>query len=275
MAVTQRHKLAVFDNAATKTDVQIADGWNDPTAGHGVFIQGLGLSAFPGGDVPLVDVTDGKGLYLESNIARIIGTYAFAAKDVANLSAGTYACISHGETVFPLMLAAMVGVLQTEQVGLVAAAGNNGRSEPFYPAAFGVYPTPSWAANGSCPGGVRDAQTQLCMVDRAATVTSVGSVTSTTTLYDVYPLGTVPATISAFSNRGGWVEQWSDGDGVVGMYTAGAYRYCVRISNACDKGDGTTIPLSAAPTAHLGSTVRWSGTSFAAPQAAIALAALP
>jgi subtilisin family serine protease len=79
---------------------------------------------------------------------------------------------------------------------------------------------------------------------------------------------------SDFSNFGDWVEAWADGSDVVGTYLAGPYRYCEPIADtACDAGNGLTLLPEQAPTAHLASTVVWSGTSFAAPQVAIWIAA--
>ncbi len=269
-------RLLIFDNTASKSDVTIPDGWLDPAAGHGVFIRSMGDSAFglPAGTTRLIDVTDARGLLDEAGIARVMDSYTYQATDVANLSAGTYACVSQGQTVPPLMLADMVRQLQAQSVHLVAAAGNMGVTTPFYPAAYGVLRTPSWQPSGCPPGGVLVAD--LCMVDRSAAVTSVGSVQSLTgslRLYHRYTGGQLPPLISEFSNRGPWVEAWADGEGIVSAYTDGPYRYCVNSGSVCDLGDGTNLALDLAPTSHLGPLALWSGTSFAAPQVAIWIAA--
>jgi hypothetical protein len=278
VTVTQVQRVVVFDtaNSASKADLAPADGWLDPTAGHGTFITSLVRSAFPnaGKAVSLVDVTDSDGLLSEATIAGVIGSYGFKAGDVANLSAGTYGCYTGSVFIPPLLLSNLVHQLNAKGVHLVAAAGNNAVDRPFYPAAWGQLPVPTLVA-GRC-GGTRDAATGFCLIDRSSTVTSVGSVESAGTLGGGMVTYTTPRSgeRSDFSNFGDWVEAWADGSDVVGTYLAGPYRYCEPIADtACDAGNGLTLLPEQAPTAHLASTVVWSGTSFAAPQVAIWIAA--
>jgi hypothetical protein len=266
--------VVVFDTSLDpkKMDLSPADGFMDATAGHGTFIQGI-VSASYTGPVEYVDITDSRGIITEASMAVALASHRFAKGDVASLSAGTYACEAGAHTIYPLLLADAVERLDDLEVPLVAAAGNDATTQAFYPAAWGVYPTPKAAR--ICPPGTvyREAHSRLCMVDRAAAVTSVGSVK------DLAQMATyvTPSSNdrSSFSNYGPWVEAWADGDGVVSTYPGGAYSYCVPDASKrlCEKPGGGSVGHLDAPAAHIGTHARWSGTSFATPMVAVWIAA--
>lgn len=275
--VSQALPLVLFDLAPSKVHSTLNSAWNDPVAGHGVFIQSIADAAFGKGKAPLVDVTDAQGLYSEASIARaLIGT-VMSSGTIASLSSGTYQCTVSGLPAAPLLLAEAVLSLQNRGVHLVAAAGNDNLDRYFYPAAFAEAPVPVSVPGNACTKPlVWDGVARMCTTSAATTVTAVGSLTSeSTALADYVTSSAKPTGASAFSNYGTWVKAWADGDGVVGRYVGGPFRYCVYDAkpDSCDLGDGTTVPGADAPTAHLGSTVIWSGTSFAAPMVAIWLAA--
>lgn len=262
--------VVVFDTSVDpkKMDLAPQDGFLDATAGHATFIEGIATATYTG-PVELVDITDARGIITEASVAVAMASYPFAKGDVASLSAGTYACTVGNRTIYPLLLADAVERLDATAVPLAAAAGNDATTLPFYPAAWGVHPTPKYAR--PCPAGTisREAFTNLCMIDRADVVTSVGSVTSANGLVSY----AVPKAEqrSAFSNHGKWVEAWAVGEGLVSTYPGGAYSYCVPAdSGMCAAPGGGTagVPFGDAPAAHIGTHARWEGTSFATPMVA-------
>jgi hypothetical protein len=262
--------VVVFDTSVDpkKMDLAPRDGFLDATAGHATFIEGIAKAAYTG-PVRLVDITDSRGIITEASMAVAMAAYPFAKGDVASLSAGTYACTAGTRTIYPLLLADAVERLDDRGVPLAAAAGNDATALPFYPAAWGVHPTPK--LSNPCPAGTlyREAFTRLCMVDRADVVTSVGSVASSKEL--VSYVTPKPSARSAFSNHGNWVEAWAVGEDLVSTYPGGAYSYCVRAGTGlcAAPGGGTVgIPAADAPAAHIGTYARWEGTSFATPMVA-------
>ncbi len=262
--------IVVFDTSVdpTKMDLAPQDGFLDATAGHATFIEGIASATYKG-NVELVDITDSRGIITEASMATAIASYPFVKGDVASLSAGTYACKVGNQTIYPLLLADAVERLDSKGVPLVAAAGNDATTLPFYPAAWGVHPTPKFVQ--PCPVGTlyREAFTRLCMVDRADVVTSVGSVPASKEL--VSYVTPSPSGRSKFSNYGDWVEAWAVGEDLVSTYPGGAYSYCVPAGpETCEAPGGATVGVAAgdAPAAHIGTHARWEGTSFATPMVA-------
>ncbi len=261
-------EIVVFDTSTDplKMDLAPADGWLDATAGHATFIDGLVAAAYSGPH-STVDATARNGLLTEAAMATALASHKFSGEDVANLSAGTYACKAGDHTIYPLLLADAVARLDVAGVHLVAAAGNDATDQEFYPAAWGVDPTPAYRAK--CPTGTlyREPFTNLCMIDRADAVTSVGSVIESKVMVTY----STPKEIdrSEFSNYGNWVEAWAVGERLVSDYPGGAYSYCVPTQSGwCEAPGQTTVVVGEAPSSHLGSVVKWEGTSFAAPQVA-------
>ena len=274
--VTQKQPLVLFDLAPAKVHETLDTLWNDPIAGHGVFIQSIADAAFGKGATALVDVTDTDALYSEASISRALIGQPMVSGTIASLSSGTYQCTISGLPAPPMLLAQAVLDLRNRGVHLVAAAGNDNLDAYFYPAAYAedLVPLPT---TGKCaPPLVWDGAAKLCRTDATATVTAVGSMVSTEKSLAVYSSSEAkPVGASDFSNYGTWVKAWADGDGVVGAYVDGPFRYCIldTAGTKCDLGNGTGIAPGDAPTAHLGTNVLWSGTSFAAPMVAIWLAA--
>jgi hypothetical protein len=274
---SSKRSLVVFDSSdlATKQDVAPADGWQDSTAGHGTFVRGIAQAAFSKSTIPLVDITAADSLVTEGKITTAIESYPFAPNAVANLSAGTYLCqvpTSKGiVAVSSVLMSQLVGWLATNRIHLVAAAGNDAATREFYPAAYGVRPTPEYRA--SCSGAV-EPLTGLCLIDRSKSVTSVGSLLTSATSLVSYATPAATAR-SPFSNYGDWVEAWADGSEIVSDYPDAAYWYCVPTlaPGVCEAPGGGTMLDSTSGSAHLLTQVMWSGTSFAAPQAAVWLAA--
>jgi hypothetical protein len=152
-------------------------------------------------------------------------------------------------------------------VHLVAAAGNDASTRQFYPAAYGVVRTP---LDLPVCTGVTDPVTGLCLVDRSKSVTSVGSVLNPPAAGFVSYTTPAAAERSPFSNYGTWVEAWADGSDIVSDYPDAAYDYCVPslTPGTCESSGGGLIATTDSASAHLGSLVSWSGTSFATPQVA-------
>lgn len=266
--------VVVFDTSLdpAKMDLAPADKFLDATAGHGGFVRGIADAAYTG-PVRVVDITDSRGLITEAAMARALASYPFGKGDVASLSAGTYACRAGDHTIYPLLLADAVERLDGKDIPLVAAAGNDATDDPFYPAAWGVYPTPRYLR--PCPAGTvyKETHTNLCMIDRAGTVTSVGSVSTSSTM--VSYVTPQQADRSTFSNYGDWVEAWAEGEGVVSTYPGGAYWYCVPTDDVgfCEAPGRSQVPFDGAPAANIGTFARWSGTSFSTPKVAAWVAA--
>jgi subtilisin family serine protease len=100
-------------------------------AGHGTFIGGIIMRVAPQARIRQVGVLTPAGVTDDQTIALELARAARAGIGVINLSLGGYT--SHDEP--PLAMALTLAHL-TDDVAIVAAAGNNGRERPFWPAAF-------------------------------------------------------------------------------------------------------------------------------------------
>ena len=107
------------------------DGYADAEAGHGTFIAGLILQVAPAAEVYVVRVLDSQGVGDDVAVASAMEQLPQDI-DIVNLSLGGYTDRDAG----PLALAAALRALRTQGGAVVAAAGNAGRSRPFWPAAF-------------------------------------------------------------------------------------------------------------------------------------------
>lgn len=105
------------------------DGLLDAQAGHGTFVAGVVLQEAPGAQVLVSQVLSSKGLGTEDVIAREIVELGRRV-DILNLSLGGYC----EDDVPPPGLVDALAQLDPDVV-VVAAAGNDGRSRPFFPAA--------------------------------------------------------------------------------------------------------------------------------------------
>jgi hypothetical protein len=200
-----------------------ADGLLDLEAGHGTFITGVIAQVAPGADVLVLAALTPSGVTDDVTAARAVLRARAAGAAIINLSFGGYA---EGDVV-PLALRRALGIDKAaadpdadpvagtaKPFVVVAAAGNDGTSRRFFPAALpGVIAVAALNHSGRRAG---------------------------------------------FSNFGPWVDACADGDRLVSTFVTG------EVLTDSD-GDGRRDVFED-PYAY------WSGTSFAAPQVAAALA---
>jgi hypothetical protein len=179
-------------------------GLLDTEAGHGTFIAGLIAQAAPQLRVGSTQVLDPVGLGSEADIALAL---AASTAPVLSLSFGAYSWRDR-----PPALGQGLAALGGDRV-VVAAAGNNHSSRPFWPAAFTHVIAVGALAGKECEGAVA----------------------------------------AGFSNFGEWVDVWAPGVDLVSTYPHGHW-------------------VSAEEDVEFVGGARWSGTSFAAPLVAAAVA---
>lgn len=121
----------IFDVAANRPG---SDGYADPYAAHGSFIAGVIRCIAPASDIVVERILGPSGFVAETDMIRQIWQGLSRSPDVISLSAGGYT----RNDVPPLALRHLWRDRLSQQGGvvLVAAAGNNGSSRPFWPAAF-------------------------------------------------------------------------------------------------------------------------------------------
>ncbi len=111
-----------------------------PLAGHGLFAQGVVAAAAPGAGIVPVEVGAASDLvYGESSVfAAMMTDLAGTPPDLVNMSLGAYSC----PDLPPVGLTAAIDNLLALNPDLlvVAAAGNDGWDNPFWPAALGSDP---------------------------------------------------------------------------------------------------------------------------------------
>ncbi|GAA2894455.1 S8/S53 family peptidase [Streptosporangium fragile] len=220
--------------------------------GHGTFITGLIGAVAPHADITVHNTLENAGAILEKDLGdRLLEDLAALGRwpDIISLSAGTpTTCVETllGLERFMERLAAEPRTL------LVAAAGNNGSDERFWPAAYAGQP------------------------EYADVVVSVGALRKD---------GSARA---CFSNHGPWVKAYAPGERLVSAFTAmdgtpvrydyqhSTYDHC-RYGSTYDctcqfpphRGE-LTENMAASPTAvrdrvEFDGLAQWSGTSFATP----------
>jgi hypothetical protein len=106
------------------------DGYGDTESGHGTFIAGLIKQVAPAASIYAMKVLDSHGVGDDFTVATAMSQLP-ADTDIVNLSLGGYTDKNTPPIAIPL---AMQATAQTRIV--VAAAGNNAASRPFWPAAF-------------------------------------------------------------------------------------------------------------------------------------------
>ena len=202
------------------------DGHLDDEAGHGTFCTGVVLQTAPNARVAIHHVLDSEGFATEIAVRdALVELVEKERPDILSLSFGAFT-----DNDAPLLaLGAAISALPPE-IAVVAAAGNQGLSRPFWPAAqkrvIGVGALDSGTYSGA--GGQASDQTP-------------------------------PA---AYSNFGWWVDAWAIGDWVSTFFL---------------EWDDPVLPLPggvALEARHFEGWARWSGTSFATPAVAGAIAAL-
>lgn len=199
------------DNDLEVVDAE-PDGTRDYVAGHGTFVAGVIRQLAPGAEIVGLGTVRSNGTVTDAEVAGAIDELATEEQvDILNLSLGGYV---HGAsaTGLPCTTDALARLrAKHPRVIVVAAAGNDRKTEPFFPAALG----------------------------------------------DVIGVGAtdLQGNRAWFSNRGPWVDVWTLGVAVSSSYIG---------PSLTELGGGLT---------QLGATVKWTGTSFAAPRFAGLLAA--
>ena len=107
------------------------DGYADAESGHGTFIAGLILQVAPAAEVYIVKVLDSHGVGDDATVAKAMEQLPQDV-DIVNLSLGGYTM----DDAAPLAIACALNAMRKQRNVVVAAAGNAGKSRPFWPAAF-------------------------------------------------------------------------------------------------------------------------------------------
>jgi hypothetical protein len=124
--------LTSVQRAANSDDTWDADhdGYGDAEAGHGTFVAGLIRQVAPSASVYAVKVLNSQGVGDDWGVAAAMATLP-ADVDIVNLSLGGYT--DHNTQ--PLAIATALLFLGKQRT-VVAAAGNDAGTRPFWPAAF-------------------------------------------------------------------------------------------------------------------------------------------
>lgn len=187
-------------------DVQPRDGFVDwYGVGHGGFIAGVLRSRV--GDIEVLSEqgVGGDGLITEQSVSRQIDEALAKVNGgpvIVNLSLGSYRDARFGTDL--AFLSATIRELARRGVLVVAAAGNDGSNDEFYPAALAAEP------------------------DLADCVVSVGALES---------LAGGSSRPAEFSNFGRWVTAWAPGADIVSHYPCGfKFRYEDDQGNGVEEG---------------------------------------
>ncbi|MGI5282010.1 S8/S53 family peptidase [Nonomuraea polychroma] len=219
-----------------------ADGALAQYVGHGTHITSIVKAVAPNAVVWVDNALEGikAGTVTEEKLAeRLMWILEHKKPHIISLSAGT-----NTEDANKLKsMTDFMNALKDSSTMLVAAAGNNASTHPFYPAAYAKLPE------------YRD------------TVISVGALRSDNT------------DMACFSNRGDWVRVYAPGERLTAAFTtAPLYRYQHSTSDTCLHGTnypctckvpnrkGALSPdVTTANTTGFTGLARWSGTSFSTP----------
>jgi hypothetical protein len=221
--------------AAEETDTA---GMIKPYVGHGTFVAGVLRCVAPSTDLRVYNGFPYAGAVEEDELGLLLlqtlDTHGWP--DILSLSAGTRT----SDTLALLGLADFVDELAAHpETLLVAAAGNDGDTIPFWPAAFAAEPVNASGDMVLSVGALReDGQGRAC-----------------------------------FSNYGDWVTVFAPGERLVNAFTTGSYEYGYAHSATCRfypaaplyPGCTCIAPMSDGDVAKFSGLARWSGTSFATP----------
>ncbi|MBF8189496.1 S8/S53 family peptidase [Nonomuraea sp. K274] len=214
-----------------------ADGLIKPYVGHGTFIAGVLRCVAPAATVRVHNAFPYGGAAMEDELGLILlqAMEEHGWPDIISLSAGTRsndAGVLLGLADFMDELAAHPETL------LVAAAGNDGETLPFWPAAYAAEPVNASGDVVVSVGALReDGQGRAC-----------------------------------FSNHGDWVKVYAPGERLVNAFTSGPYQYGYPHRTTCRFSDPPLYPactcvasLQDGDKATFTGLATWSGTSFATP----------
>lgn len=205
--------------------------------GHGTFIAGVLKSVAPGAEVTVMNVLRKAGAELELDL----GNTLMAAFDehpdqlphIISLSAGS---LIVGDGSGLLGLDDFIQTVKAKGILLVAAAGNNGGTDMFWPAAHASEPNQDWVVS---VGALReDGMGRAC-----------------------------------FSNYGEWVQVYAPGERLVNAFDTGVYRYFDAREPRCIYYGVTPLYQPCTCTDRpdrcdertFDGMAEWSGTSFATP----------
>jgi subtilisin family serine protease len=122
----------------TRADIEDPDsirkGFADPYAGHGTFVSGVVRCLAPASHVVVEREIEVSGFVRESSLIKQIHDALSRSPDIISMSAGGYTRGNVPSLAFQVLweerLSQLGGVI------FVSAAGNDGRTAPFWPAAF-------------------------------------------------------------------------------------------------------------------------------------------
>jgi hypothetical protein len=205
--------------------------------GHGTFIAGVLKCVAPGADVTVMNILQKAGAELELDLANALMSLherEGGLPDIISLSAGS---MIRGDRRGLLGLEEFLRAVQSSNSNtvLVAAAGNNGGTDPFWPAAYASDGT-DWVLS---VGALReDGKGRAC-----------------------------------FSNYGDWVQVYAPGERLVNAFDKGEYRYVDAREPRCIYYGVTPLYQPCTCTDRpdrcdertFDGLAEWSGTSFATP----------
>jgi len=234
------------DGDVTAAEDDLDDsGLLKPYVGHGTFIAGVVRCTAPSAAVRVHNAFPYGGALMEDQLGLVIrdtlSTHGWP--DIISLSAGTRT--ENAQALLGLADFMAELALHPETV-LVAAAGNDGGTDPFWPAAYAGQPV-------NAAGDM---------------VVSVGALRED-------GLGR-----ACFSNHGNWVSLYAPGERLVNAFTSGSYAYGYPHRATCRfhptgfyPGCTCVAPLREGDKATFEGLATWSGTSFATPIVAGLIAA--
>lgn len=126
------------DNVDPLDEMPTPDGFLDLGAGHGTFVAGVVQQVAPGADISVYRALDSDGI---GDNVEIAGTMVRAAREgaqIINLSCGLETLGDLPPVAFQVALEIIeeISAERGQEILVVAAAGNFGRSRPCWPGAF-------------------------------------------------------------------------------------------------------------------------------------------
>jgi subtilisin family serine protease len=113
---------------------RIRKGFADPYAGHGTFVAGVTRCLAPASHVVVEREIEVSGFVRESSLIKQIHQALSRSPDIISMSAGGYTRGNVPSLAFQVLWEERLS--QLGGVVFVSAAGNDGRTAPFWPAAF-------------------------------------------------------------------------------------------------------------------------------------------